>query len=185
MKINEDVFYSLNSLGILEADGYGASGESGSIAQWLSREMSCEEAQWAFEHELWDIPKPYVLIGSSFPMSITRSRVEVEPIDLDTFKAEIDGLDVVSAWQHSNTLVAVKEYTGLDLTPPIVRPRIRMTEDTKRPCIEWEEWRFPLVFSKMYAVIPLYKEVVNGVPDVTDWNILRLSWTENTKEVSI
>lgn len=70
-----------------------------------------------------------ILISNSFPLSLIRRAVKIEPCGLDELTALLSDAKIVSFWGHSNTLAAVNALLGYDLTPKEQRPVLRLSEN--------------------------------------------------------
>ena len=73
--------------------------------------------------------KDAVLIGNSFPLSLIRRAVKIEPCPLSELTTLLVNAKIVSFWGHSNTLAAVNALLGYDLTPKEQRPVVRLSEE--------------------------------------------------------
>ena len=70
-----------------------------------------------------------VLIGNSFPLSLIRRAVKIEPYPLSELTALLADAKIASFWGHSNTLAAVNALFGYDLTPKEQRPALQLSEE--------------------------------------------------------
>jgi len=67
-----------------------------------------------------------LLIGNSFPLSLIRQKVTIEPEDVDKLKRRLKSEHIESFWGHNNTLKTVSEYLDYDLKPKSKRPVIAL-----------------------------------------------------------
>ncbi|NLF17969.1 MAG: hypothetical protein GX595_12075 [Lentisphaerae bacterium] len=119
---------------------------------------------------------PPLLLGSTFPLSLIRRRVEIEPVPLDALRAEAARRPVVSFWGHSNTLPAARAILGIDVTPGSARPALTLSVDGL-PCLDG------VVFDECWVLSPDY---VSGyrptlgedvpVERITGWQVLKMRW---------
>ncbi len=118
-----------------------------------------------------------VLIGNSFPLSLIRRKVVIEPVPIDTLHAALQGKTVRSFWGHASTLTAVNRFLGVDLTPPTERPALVSDPDARLPSLDGR------VFSECWVISPEYEAgfrpaVGTEVPldKINTWQVLRLQW---------
>lgn len=71
-----------------------------------------------------------VLVGNSFPLSLIRRAVRIEPCELEDLTKLLSDVKIISYWGHSNTLVAVNKLLDYDLTPHEQRPVLRLSENS-------------------------------------------------------
>ena len=92
-----------------------------------------------------------VLLGNSFPLSLVRRAVRIEPRTLDELRQEVDERGCVSYWGHANTLESAKRFLGFDPSP-----------STERPAIILNEERLPtlagIAFDEVWVLSPDYAE---------------------------
>jgi len=120
-----------------------------------------------------------VLVGNSFPLSMVRRRVVIEPVSIGTLQAALKGKAVRSFWGHANTLSAINHCLGLDLTPPTDRPALFCDPLTRFPTLDGQ------VFSECWVVSPEYEpgfrpavgEEVSS-EKIKGWQVLRLTWCD-------
>ena len=91
-----------------------------------------------------------ILIGNTFPLSLVRRKVVIEPIDLEDLKKLLQQSDFCSFWGHTNTLAAVNQLLGVDLTPLVERPVLTLSENNN-PEFNGIE------FSECWVLSPDYK----------------------------
>lgn len=94
--------------------------------------------------------KNKILVGNSFPLSLIRRRVVVEPCDIDALRRLLPGNEVVSFWGHRNTLAAAGRCLGVDLAPEVERPVLSLTAE-KLPM--YGGW----VFDECWVLSPDYR----------------------------
>lgn len=70
-----------------------------------------------------------MFIGNTFPLTLVRRPVVIEPISEDEAKHYIKYNNPISFWGHENTLKIASEYAGIDLTPKIPRPALSLNDE--------------------------------------------------------
>jgi len=117
-----------------------------------------------------------LLVGNSFPLSLVRRAVLIQPADAVEFHVACMGRRIVSFWGHANTLAAASEFAGVDLTPRSDRPALNLSAQGY-PCFDGEEYRECWVLSPDYEVNfrPRPGEEVPA-DKICAWQILRLIW---------
>ncbi len=117
-----------------------------------------------------------ILIGNSFPLSLIRRKVSIEPQPLAALRTVLDGRRVVSFWGHANTLARAEEFVGCNLVPASNRPVLKLTHDLL-PTLENE------TFSEVWILSPDYTDhfrpaIGEEVPPekIAGWQILKLTW---------
>jgi|GEM_PF-816097 len=123
-----------------------------------------------------DVVNEPVLVGNSFPFGLIKSRVTIRPMTLEDLKIEITNRGVCSFWGHNNTLSAVFEMIGFDLTPEQARPSISLDENS-RPFLSGKS------FSECWILAPEYVDGIRPeigkeveVQQISRWNINRIKW---------
>ena len=117
-----------------------------------------------------------ILIGNSFPLSLIRRDVTIEPQPHSALKSALDGKRIVSFWGHTNTLARAEEFAGCGLAPKSERPVLKLNDD-----------HFPTLgnqaFSEVWILSPDYighfrPAVGEEVPPekISGWQILKLTW---------
>lgn len=117
-----------------------------------------------------------ILVGNSFPLSLIRRRVTIEPVSLAAFERRATGAVVYSYWGHTNTLRAARDFLSVDVSPTVGRPAVCLSEDG-----------FPtlggVVFTDCWVLSPSYREGFRpavgeevGSKDIADWQILHMEW---------
>ena len=91
------------------------------------------------------------LIGNSFPLSLIRRRVVITPCGLEELQQLLAEREIVSFWGHRNTLEAVKQCLGYDLTPHVDRPALTLSA-AGLPVYEGE------VFGECWVLSPDYRD---------------------------
>lgn len=125
-----------------------------------------------------------ILIGSTFPLSLIRARVVIEPHSIDDLKRELTERPVVSFWGHENTLVVANQILDANLTPATKRPAITLTENNL-PVLNGIEFSECWILSPDYTpgFRPQIGEEVSA-DKITGWQVLRMAWSgfERKKE---
>ena len=121
-----------------------------------------------------------ILIGNSFPLSLIRRKVTIEPTPLERLREAIGASDdILSFWGHANTLPAAEEAVGHSLAPATDRPVLILSSDY-----------FPVfenkTFTECWILSPDYTEsfrpkVGEEVPTekIQSWQVLRMEWEPN------
>ena len=93
--------------------------------------------------------KNRILIGNSFPLSLIRRKVTIIPCTLDDFKSKAKDAEIISYWGHCNTLTAVNDVLGYDLTPLENRPVLSLSPDKR---VQYKD----MEFSECWILSPDY-----------------------------
>lgn len=117
-----------------------------------------------------------ILIGNSFPLSLIRRPVHIEPQPLAAMQAAADGAEIHSFWGHENTLAAAEAFCGLDLKPETARPALALRE-SGLPSLGGQAFRTCWILSPDYAE-PFRPAVGEEVApeSIRGWQILKLTW---------
>jgi hypothetical protein len=115
-----------------------------------------------------------VLVGNTFPPSLIRRRVVIDPLTLEELRKALQDARVVSFWGHATTVRAASLLVGTDLTPAQERPALALSPE-KLPTFAAE------VFKECWVVSPDfahgYRPAVGGeVPPTaraTSWRQCR------------
>lgn len=114
-----------------------------------------------------------VLVGNAFPLSLIRRAVHIEPQPSDRFPREAE---VFSFWGHTNTLLHVNAFLGLDLTPRSERIALTLNDDLL-PQLLGEAFR------ECWIISPNYKENFRpkigeeiSAEKIKDWTLLKITW---------
>ena len=117
-----------------------------------------------------------ILIGNSFPLSLIRRSIRMEPQPISVLQMALAGKRVVSFWGHANTLHRAEEFAGCGLAPESERPILQLNDDLF-PTLGTE------VFSKVWILSPDYTgrfrpAVGEEVPPekIEGWQILKITW---------
>jgi hypothetical protein len=120
-----------------------------------------------------------LLVGNSFPLSLIRRRVVIEPTTVDALRAALAGKTLHSFWGHANTLAAASRHLGVDLTPTGSRRALVCDPASALPSLD------QLVFSECWIVSPEYAAGFRPalgaeVPPatITGWQVLRMQWSD-------
>lgn len=71
-----------------------------------------------------------MFIGNTFPLTLVRRPVKIEPISEIYAKNLIKHeRELISFWGHENTINIASRYAGVDLTPEKPRPALSLTGD--------------------------------------------------------
>ena len=69
------------------------------------------------------------LTGSTFPLSLIRRPVLVEPETMENYVRRLQTDTWESFWGHANTLALASRMTGCNLTPKEARPVVQLSQD--------------------------------------------------------
>ena len=117
-----------------------------------------------------------ILISNSFPFSLIRRRVVVEPRSVADLLTAIHERPWVSAWGHANTVNLASTIACADLRPSAERPALTLTPE-QLPRLDGQ------TFSECWLLSPDYtpgfrprvgEEV--STDKILDWQVLRLAW---------
>lgn len=118
-----------------------------------------------------------VLLGNTFPLTLVRRRVQIDPVSIEDAKALLEA-GYVSFWGHSNTAVAAKAQLGFDVLPETERPALKLTSEGL-PELNG------VVAAKVVILSPEYRAgyrpaigVETGVEDILGWQALVLTFPQ-------
>ena len=118
----------------------------------------------------------HILIGNSFPLSLIRRPVRIEPQTREDLLNAVSGKTIISFWGHANTLKRVEQFTSLSLASSCARPVIRL-QKSSLPEIEGQTFCECWILSPDY--IDSFRPAVGEeVPPekIKGWQILRIKW---------
>lgn len=121
--------------------------------------------------------KEPILIGSAFPLSLIRRRVEIEPCGLDQVRAELRGRPIASFWGHANTLALANSLLGVNVAPRVERPAVVLNSN-QLPTLDGVVFTECVVLSPDFVsgFRPKEGETV-GADKIIGWQVLRMEWT--------
>lgn len=116
------------------------------------------------------------LTGSTFPLSLIRRPVTIEPASFEDFLTALRSAQWASFWGHANTLQLANRLTGVDLTP-----------QTERPAVTLSPEGFPQLYGKVYHqcwvlspdYVPGYRPAIGQevqLENIIGWQVLKLTW---------
>lgn len=117
-----------------------------------------------------------ILLGNSFPLSLIRRPVHIEPRQLADLRAALVGRTLYSFWGHANTLAAVTRMLVRDVRPKTARPVLSL-DNSCLPCLDGRS------FNECWVLSPDYVE--NFRPDpgqevseeaIAAWRVLYIRW---------
>lgn len=120
--------------------------------------------------------KKKVLTGNSFPLSLIRREVHIQPISLTEYRQVLQETDWISYWGHRNTLTAAASYCGHDLTPAEERPALTL-DDSGYPVLGGKCYTECYILSPEYA--PGYRPELNKevtLDKICGWQVLHMVW---------
>ncbi|MCX6879330.1 MAG: hypothetical protein NTW21_36830 [Verrucomicrobia bacterium] len=117
-----------------------------------------------------------VLLGNTFPLTLIRRPVRIEPRPLDELRQAVAAQGCVSFWGHTNTLQAAREMLGFDPTPTTERPALTLNGDLL-PSLNG------MVFDEVWVLSPTYQTGYRPKPDqatppelILNWQVLRVAF---------
>jgi hypothetical protein len=123
-----------------------------------------------------------IFISNSFPFSLIRRRVVVEPREVGDLLARMHGHAWVSAWGHANTVEAASTLACADLRPKSERPALVLGEDGL-PSLDG------LVFDECWLLspdfVPGYRPAVGeevAADRILGWQVLQLAWDRPSRD---
>ena len=119
------------------------------------------------------------LIGNSFPLNLIRRPVHIVPEKLEHLQSLLAAGNWKSFWGHPNTLQAVNQLTGFDLSP-----------EMERPALSVDETGFPQLYGESFSVCWILSATLqNGLRpslkselvenDIVQWRVLRMEWEDS------
>ena len=120
-----------------------------------------------------------ILIGSTFPISLIRRKVTIEPSDICELRRKAAISQIFSFWGHDNTVSAAGTLLGFDVTPKSQRPALVLNSEFL-PELEGH------IFTECWVVSPDYiagfrpeigSEVSSG--KIIGWQILKMTWSRS------
>ena len=123
-----------------------------------------------------DTPAADILIGNSFPLSLIRRPVSIEPFPVEKLRSQLGDSMLHSFWGHGNSLRAASLWLGADLAPQTERPVVVLS-DEGLPQLD------SLVFKECFVLSPDYRpgfrpavgaEVASE--DIITWTVLKITW---------
>lgn len=123
-----------------------------------------------------------ILLGSTFPLSLIRCAVRIEPRSVEELRGAVRGRRIHSFWGHANTAAAAGALLGVDVRPREERPALRLNTEGL-PTLDGIVFAECWVLSPEY--IPGYRPPIGGevAADVIQgWQALRLLWETESVE---
>lgn len=117
-----------------------------------------------------------VLLGNSFPLSLIRRPVRIEPVAVGTVREAVRARPVVSFWGHTTTMVHAGGLLGVDLTPVSERPALTLDPEGY-PVLERRVFKECFVLSPEF--VSGYRPAIGeDVPAdrITGWQSVHLVW---------
>jgi hypothetical protein len=117
-----------------------------------------------------------VLLGNSFPLSLVRRRVVLEPAQPGALREALHARGWKSFWGHANTLAAAGDWLGVDVTP-----------ESERPALTLDASGLPMLGGRSYGEVwllsPEYPEGFRprvgeevSPAQISDWRVLRMEF---------
>ncbi len=117
-----------------------------------------------------------LLIGSTFPLSLIRSEVNIVPLSIECLVKVANNAKIHSFWGHENTVNVASTTLGFDLTPEVKRPVILLNDDNL-PMFNGIEFKECWVFSPDYS--PGFRPEIGkevSCEQIIGWHVLRVIW---------
>ena len=120
-----------------------------------------------------------ILISNSFPFSLVRRSMRVEPRTVGDLLTAMHERPWVSAWGHENTVALASTIACADLRPATPRPALSLDAELL-PCLDGQS------FSEIWLLSPDYTpgfrpQIGQEVPAaaITGWQVLKLLFIES------
>lgn len=116
------------------------------------------------------------LLTNVYPFSLVRRKMLAEPMEMDEVKKIAQSGEFESAWGHANTISAVNEKLGADITPREARPAVILDADN-----------FPTLYGRKFTTVilispnfvPGFRPAIGeevGEEKILSWSALRLDF---------
>ncbi len=117
-----------------------------------------------------------ILVGNSFPFSLIRRRVTVEPVRVEWVRAAMAGAEIHSFWGHAATRAAAESVLGISLATAKERPELLLSSDNL-PMLDGHAFDACYVCSPNYVsgFRPKIGEEVSA-DQIVGWQTLLISW---------
>lgn len=115
-----------------------------------------------------------ILLGNTYPLSLIRRSVRIEPASLDELKNQAATEGVLSFWGHDNTRAVAEKILGFDPTPLTDRPALSLSPDNL-PSLNGQTFTEVWVLSPDY--IPGFRPALGVEVDadkIIAWQVLHL-----------
>ena len=118
-----------------------------------------------------------ILISNSFPFSLIRRKVVVEPSTVGDVIAAMWDRPWISTWGHANTVQLASTILCADLRPKVERPALHLSGDGL-PAFEGEVFDECWLLSPDYATPGFRPKVGEEVhaDAIKDWQVLQMLW---------
>jgi hypothetical protein len=122
--------------------------------------------------------KTPILLGNSFPMSLVRRRVVIEPRTIGELRQVLVERGFRSFWGHENTVVCAEALLGVLVRPKQERPALVLDQE-RYPALEGEASTECWILSPDYCqgFRPAVGEEVR-MSDIIGWQVLRMVWEQ-------
>lgn len=117
-----------------------------------------------------------ILVANSFPLSLIRRVVRIEPRDLTDLQQALRENQFFSFWGHANTLAAANRLLGIDISPLTERPAIHLDADLY-PLANGHACMTCWVLSPDYR--PGFRPAIGeqvAEADIVGWQVLKINW---------
>ena len=116
------------------------------------------------------------LTSSTFPLSLIRREVVIEPSSMEEYIQRLKTDDWESFWGHANTLAVASQMTGCDLAPKEERPAVKLSPEGL-PELHGKAYTECWILSPDYrpGVRPAIGCEVQAA-DIVGWQVLKMTW---------
>ena len=119
------------------------------------------------------------LIGSTFPLSLIRREVVIEPESIFELKKALDFGNWQSFWGHENTLAIASTLTGYDLKSATFRPVLSLNEQ-KLPALNGKSYDVCWILSPDYkSAFRPHPNVEVSESEIVSWQVLKMTWIKS------
>ncbi len=119
---------------------------------------------------------PPLLVGNTFPLSLIRRPVRIEPRPVGELQSALASQPCASFWGHASTLPHASRLLGADLSPKTSRPAI-LLDQAGLPALEG------ISFAECWVLSPDYQagfrpQIGQEIPPdkITGWQALKIQW---------
>ena len=116
------------------------------------------------------------LITNVFPFSLVRRKMLAQPMEMDEVLKIAQTGQFESAWGHANTISAINEKLGADITPREPRPAVVLDENNY-PTLYSQKFTTVILISPNF--VPGFRPAIGeevGEEKILGWSALRLDF---------
>jgi hypothetical protein len=122
------------------------------------------------------LPPNNPLITNVFPFSLVRRKMLAEPVEMHDILQIARSGQFESAWGHANTINAVNNVIGADITPREERPAVILDENNF-PTLYGQKFTTVLLISPNF--VPGFRPAIGeevGEDKILSWSALKLNF---------